>query len=370
MINYQTFLSPPTIFESVQNEVMGALESGFIAPFGPKIIDFENHINSLFSNKSIRSLALNSGTSAIHLGIKALDVQKGDLVICQSLTFIACFNAIRYLDATPVFIDSERDSWNIDPNLLEEAIIDLQKEGKKPKAILAVHIFGNPYQVERLNTIRKKYDIPILEDAAEALGSSYGVDLCGNLGDCGVFSFNGNKIISTGGGGVLITKNEQQYKQGLFWATQAKEKEENYIHRELGYNYRMSNILAAIGCGMLPHLNRLIQDRIRIFELYKTNLSEELEFQPQLEHAVSNRWLTVGLCKSKQIRDKIIDALVRNGIESRPVWTPMHVQPIARRFKSYRNGISEDLSNRGICLPSGYGLDPERIIEIIKDIDE
>jgi len=355
------FLSPPIIFPSVKRQIESCLESGYLSTVGGQIDELEDSFRSYGY-----SLCLNSATSGLHLALKNLNVGKGDIVLCQTLTFISCVNAIKYLGGEPVFVDSEYSTWNMDPDLLEHAIIDCINNGTKPKAIIAVHIYGMPYKHNEIFRIAQAYDIPIVEDAAEALGSIYKSEKCGALGDLSVFSFNGNKILSMAGGGMLISKNPKHRDKAKFWAFQSKEQDAGYLHNELGYNYGMSNIQAAIGLGMIPHLNLLIQDRRRIFDEYKRELGDIVEWQPENAGSYSNRWLSAGLLPSREKRDEIIEILAQNHFESRPVWRPMHEQPFCSGNRTYLNGISSDLGHRGICLPSGYGLDPGPIINIIQ----
>jgi dTDP-4-amino-4,6-dideoxygalactose transaminase len=255
----------------------------------------------------------------------------------------------------------------MDPDLLSDAIENLKNEGIEPAAIVVVNLFGNPCKVNEIHQIASDRNIPVLEDAAGAFGSKFNNEECGSFGDMSIFSFNGNKIISTGGGGVLNTRSKEDYDLGLYLATQSKEKCNNYLHKNIGFNYRMSNISAAIGNAMIPYLGDLVTDRRRIFEVYKNELSHLMEFQKELPLAFSNRWLTAGLCETSSDRDVLLKSLSERGVESRSVWIPMHKQPIGMEFKCFSNGVSEDLSQRGICLPSGFGLDPKPIIQIIKD---
>jgi len=314
--------------------------------------------------------ALSSGTAAIHLALEILGVSHGDEVICQSLTFSASANPIKYLGAEPIFVDSEQDTWNISPVLLEKAIIDRITKGKKPKAIVAVHLYGMPYKVTEVHEIAEKYEIPVIEDSAEALGSTYKGTKCGSFGEMGILSFNGNKIITTSGGGALISKNKTFKEKAVFLATQARDDAPHYQHSHVGYNYRMSNVLAGIGRGQMEVLDSRVSARRENFEFYKANLDHlnEIEFLNEPDYFFSNRWLSCILTPSYEIREKVRYALLKDDIESRPLWKPMHMQPIFETSPNYTDGTSEDLFERGLCLPSGSNLtenDLQRIVTII-----
>lgn len=355
-----------------QTYVQEAFDSNWIAPLGPNVQNFELSIEKYVGN-GVRSACLSSGTAAIHLGLKILGVGLGDEVICQSFTFAASANPITYLGATPVFVDSEPETWNMCPGLLKEAIEDRIAKGKKPKAIVAVHLYGVPYKVDEIHAIAEEYDIPVVEDSAEALGSTYKGFNCGSFGDIGILSFNGNKIITTSGGGALLCKDAGIKEKAVFLATQARDDAPHYQHSQIGHNYRMSNILAGIGRGQMEVLNERVGARRRNFEFYKENLSDipEISFVKEPEGSRSNRWLTCILTPSFEFRERIRLALENENIESRPLWKPMHLQPVFDTNKSYVNGTSEDLFDRGLCLPSGSSLaidDLERICAIIKNL--
>jgi dTDP-4-amino-4,6-dideoxygalactose transaminase len=293
-------------------------------------------------------------------------------VLCQSFTFSASANPITYLGAKPVFIDSERETWNLSPELLEEAIEARILLGRKPKAIIAVHLYGMPYKVDAIQTISEKYGIPVVEDSAEALGSMVGAQKCGSFGAMGILSFNGNKIITTSGGGALLVKEKELKAKAVFLSTQARDSAPHYQHSEIGYNYRLSNVLAGIGRGQMEVLSDRVRARRNNFDFYRKALSNlsEIEFLEEQDNVFSNRWLTTVLTPDFDMREKIRISLEDENIESRPLWKPMHLQPVFSDCQAYVNGVSEDLFNRGLCLPSGSNLsnnDLERITMIIKE---
>ncbi len=355
-----------------QNYVNEAFETNWIAPLGPNVNSFENAITENLGN-DVHVAALSSGTAAIHLGLQLLGVQQGDEVLCQSFTFSASANPILYLGATPVFVDSEKDTWNMSPVLLREAIEDRIKVNKVPKAIIAVHLYGMPYKVEAIQKIAKEYNIPILEDSAEALGSTYMNKPCGSFGNIGVLSFNGNKIITTSGGGALVSKNKAYTDTAIFLATQARDDAPHYQHSHVGYNYRMSNVLAGIGRGQMEVLQDRVDSRRANFAYYERTLGalEEIEFLSEPKGYYSNRWLSCMLTPSFEMREQIRLALLDENIESRPLWKPLHLQPIFNKYKQFTDGTSESLFERGLCLPSGSNLgraDLERVTDCIKKI--
>ncbi|WP_089261613.1 DegT/DnrJ/EryC1/StrS family aminotransferase [Maribacter sedimenticola] len=355
---------------SEQSFVAEAFSQNWIAPLGPNVDGFENDLELFLGNNSKVAL-LSSGTAAIHLGLNLLGVSKGDDVICQSFTFSASANPIYYVGANPIFVDSEKDTWNLCPILLEKCILERIQLGKKPKAIIAVHLYGMPYKVDLITAISEKYDIPVLEDSAEALGSMFNGVNCGTFGDISILSFNGNKIITTSGGGALITKNLDIKYRAVHLATQARDSAPHYQHSQIGYNYRMSNVLAGIGRGQMEVLPQRVKGRRRNYEIYAKHLSniDSIEFLDEPKGYFSNRWLTCILTKSFELREEIRNALDAENIESRPLWKPMHMQPVFNDAITYDNGVSEDLFNRGICLPSGTNLPTEdllRTVEIIK----
>lgn len=363
------WLSSPHMGENEQHYVKEAFDTNWVAPLGPNVNGFETSIEN-YLDKGVHVAALSSGTAAIHLGLIMLGVTEGDEVICQSFTFSASANPICYLGAKPVFVDSERDTWNISPELLEEAIQDRIKKGKKPKAIVAVHLYGMPYKVKEVKEIADRYGIPVLEDSAEALGSIYEGQKCGTFGDIAVLSFNGNKIITTSGGGALVTANQKFKERAVFLATQARDNAPHYQHSAIGYNYRMSNVLAGIGRGQMEVLDERVAARRSNFEYYKQHLGtiSGIEFLEEMPNLRSNRWLSCILTPSVQIRENIRLALQDVDIESRPLWKPMHAQPVFEACEKYVDGTSEDLFARGLCLPSGSNLtteDLDRVIQVI-----
>ena len=366
------WLSSPHMGTHEQEFVKEAFDTNWIAPLGPHVIGFEKDISN-YVGQDIHVTALSSGTAAIHLGLALLGVGKGDEVLCQSFTFSASANPIVYLGAKPVFVDSEKDTWNISPELLEEAIVERLKLGKKPKAIIAVHLYGMPYKVEAIKKIASSYEIPVIEDSAEALGSSYHGEKCGNFGDIAILSFNGNKIITTSGGGALLSKDKKITEKALYLATQARDNAIHYQHSEIGYNYRLSNVLAGIGRGQMCVLADRVEARRNNYKFYLKELGsfEAVSFLKEPDGLFSNRWLSCILTPSFEIREKIRLALLEQNIESRPLWKPMHLQPVFQDAPAYVNGLSQDLFARGLCLPSGSNLERqelERTTQIIKNV--
>lgn len=370
LMNKKIWLSSPHIGSNEFKNVTKAFETNWIAPLGPFVDEFENKI-STYTNRNVA--ALNSGTSALHLALILLGVKKDDIVICQSFTFSATTNPIIYQNATPVFIDSEIDTWNMCPNALEDAIIKYIKLGKQPKAIIPVHLYGMPAKMKEIMSLSEKYGIPIIEDAAEALGSKYFNIPCGTFGEMAVLSFNGNKIITTSGGGALLSNNVNLINKAKFLATQARDPAPHYQHTHIGYNYRLSNVLAAIGVGQLDVLNERVLARRSNFDYYKKGLNnkEGIIFLDEKEGFYSNRWLTcitVIPNKNKYSREEIRLLLENDNIESRPLWKPMHLQPIFNKYDYIGGDVAENLFKNGLCLPSGSNLiteDLDRVIEII-----
>jgi len=344
--------------------IQEAFDTNWIAPAGANIDGFEADLEKYLGGRYIT--LLNSGTAAIHLGLVLLGIQAGDEVICQSMTFAASANPILYQGATPVFVDSETETWNLCPIALEEAIVDRITKGKKPKAIIAVDLYGMPYQIEAIRLLADKYSIPILEDSAEALGSSYKGRKCGTFGDIGVLSFNGSKIITTSGGGAIITKNQELKDKALFLATQAKDNAPYYQHLEIGYNYRMSNVCAGIGRGQMEvlcsHLE-LRRKRHRFYIQLFNNIEGVTVFNEPDEDYFSNHWLTVILVNPKLTKGITAEdfrlALLAENIESRPVMKPMHLQAIFKNYPYYGTKVAETLFENGLCLPSGSNLSEE-----------
>jgi dTDP-4-amino-4,6-dideoxygalactose transaminase len=354
--------------------IQKAFESNWITSGGPNVDDFESGLQGYFSDES-HVAALNSGTSAIHLALILLNVKEGDEVICQSMTFLASANPILYQRAVPIFVDSELDTWNICPKNLEMAILDRIKKGKMPKAIITVHIYGNPYKVDEVHAIADKYQIPIIEDAAEALGSRYKEKKCGTFGTFGILSFNGNKIITTSSGGALISNSKELKEKAIFLCAQSKDNAVHYQHSEIGYNYRMSNICAGIGLGQMKVLNENIEAKIELHHFYK-KIFKEINGVKLLEVSnndySSNYWLNVILIepnsKNNQSKEKLRLAFENQNIETRSVWKPMHMQPLFEKYLYYGNKVAEDLFEKGLCLPSGSNLtneDKNRIEEVI-----
>ena len=368
-VHDKIWLSSPHMGGTEETYVKEAFDTNWIAPLGPNVSQFERAIAD-YVNEDVHVAALSSGTAAIHLALQLLGVVPGDEVICQSFTFSASANPIMYLGATPVFVDSEPDTWNISPDLLEKAILDRMANGKKPKAIVAVHLYGMPYKIDEVSKIAESYGIPVVEDSAEALGSTYKNTKCGSFGDIGVFSFNGNKIITTSGGGALIAKTEEQKKKAVFLATQARDDAPHYQHSQVGYNYRMSNVLAGIGRGQMEVLQHRVSARRKNYKFYKEQLGHlsEIEFLEEPEGFFCNRWLTCILTPSFDFRENLRSALLEEDIESRPLWKPMHLQPVFKNYPHFCDGTSENLFDRGLCLPSGSNLtedDLQRIVDII-----
>ncbi|MFQ6601607.1 DegT/DnrJ/EryC1/StrS family aminotransferase [Flavobacterium sp. C3NV] len=374
MDNQRIYLSLSEQSGFEQEYIQKALQTNWITSGGPNVDEFESALENYLDEKSFVS-ALNSGTSAIHLALVLLGVKEGDEIICQTMTFSASANPILYQGAIPIFVDSELDTWNICPENLEIAIKDRIKIGKKPKAIIAVHLYGNPYKVDEIHAIADKYDIPIIEDSAEALGSSYKGKKCGSFGDFGIFSFNGNKIITTSSGGALITNSKVLKEKAIFYATQSKDDAVHYQHSQIGYNYRMSNICAGVGLGQIKILDRNVDSRRKINSFYK-EIFRDIEgvdvFESINENYFSNYWLTTILVEPYKNRNKenLRLAFEEANIESRPLWKPMHLQPIFEKHPYYGNRIAENLFEKGLCLPSGSNLsieDKKRIREVIVD---
>ena len=375
-MNSKIWLSTPHMGEKEQVFVKQAFDTNWVAPLGPNVNGFEEDLSS-FLNQECKVAALSSGTAALHLALILLNVLPGDEVICQSMTFSASANPIRYLGATPVFVDSEEDSWNMDPFFLEEAITDRIAKGKKPKAIIPVHLYGMPAKMKEIMEIAGKYEIPVVEDAAEALGSTINNIKCGTFGKIGILSFNGNKIITTSGGGALISKDEDFVKKATFLATQARDTAPHYQHSNIGYNYRLSNICAGIGRGQMEVLPERIQQRRNNYSFYEKELKDlpGISFLSEPNGFTSNRWLTTILVdpeKSEGImRENIRLRLEDNNIESRPLWKPMHLQPIFKSYPYYGDRVAENLFVNGLCLPSGSNLinsELQRVSDCIKEI--
>lgn len=370
------WLSSPHMGGNEQKYIQEAFDENWIAPLGPNVNAFENDLAHFLGEKN-HVAAVSAGTASIHLALIMLGIQKGDFVICQSMTFSASANPILYQGAVPIFVDSETRTWNICPKDLVDAIEGtIKKHGVKPKAIIAVHLYGMPYLHNEIDAISKKYDIPIIEDAAEGLGSTYHNQKCGTFGDFGVLSFNGNKIITTSGGGAIVCQTEEEKQRAIFFSTQAREDAPHYEHKEIGYNYRMSNVLAGIGRGQMEVLAQRVEERRANYAFYKQELGElpGFEFVDELEGIYSNRWLSTVLIHPNQAgftREDIRKALLNKNIETRPLWKPMHLQPIFSNYDYYGTTVAEDLFTIGLCLPSGSNLthaDKERVVEAIKKV--
>jgi len=369
MPNKRIYLSPPHMSGQEVELMKDAFDSNWIAPLGPHVDAFEQEMAGYLGIG--HAVALTTGTAALHLALKLVGVKDGDTVLCPSLTFSASANVILYENATPVFLDAHPDSWTLNPEALEIAIKKYQ-----PKALIAVDLYGQSADYDIILEICESYNVAVIEDAAEALGSEYKEKKCGAFGRMGVLSFNGNKIITTSGGGMLVSNNEDVVKKARFLATQAREPEIHYEHKELGYNYRMSNLLAAVGRGQLQVLNNRVKARRHIFQRYFKALSEiyGFYFMPEAPNSRSNRWLTTLTVDPKKTgvnRTQIIDALEKENIEARPVWKPMHLQPLYKDcdyITADEEDVSANLFKNGLCLPSGSNLsetDQDRIIDII-----
>ena len=368
------YLSPPHMGGEEMKFIHQAFETNWIAPLGPNVDGFEQELKEYLKAPSVA--VLSSGTAALHLALILAGVKSGDEVIAASFTFSATVNPITYLCATPVLVDSEPDTWNLSPELLETAIKDRIRKGKKPKAIIVVHLYGMPAKMDEIIEIAKKYEITLIEDAAEALGSKYNDKFCGTFGQFGILSFNGNKIITTSGGGALIG-SEVDMKKARFLATQARDNAPYYQHSQIGYNYRMSNIVAGIGRGQLKVLDERIKTKRNINKRYRELFAgiDGVQFLDEpSEKFFSNYWLTTIIIDEKKAGFSAEDlrlAFAQDNIESRPLWKPMHLQPVFKDVPKYVNGVSEELFNKGLCLPSGTNMteeDWQRISNVIKNL--
>ena len=368
------WLSSPHMGGNEQKYVNEAFDANWVAPLGPNVDGFEKDIES-FLNADVKVGALSAGTAALHLALIECGVEHCDEVICQSMTFSASANPIAYCGAIPVFIDSEKDTWNMCPIALEEAIQDRITKGKKPKAIIVVHLYGMPAKMDEITAIAKKYEIPLIEDAAEALGSTYKGKACGTFGRFGILSFNGNKIITTSGGGALVCHSQEDKDKAVFLSTQARDNAPHYQHSHIGYNYRMSNIVAGIGRGQMEVLNDRVNARRKMHDFY-FDVFKDIEgvtvFSEPTEDYYSNHWLSAIIIDEKiagKNREDLRLAFLEDNIESRPLWKPMHLQPVFADAPYYGTDISEKLFDNGLCLPSGSNLsddDRERIEKIIR----
>ena len=375
MKNNKIWLSSPHMGGTELNYINSAFENNWIAPLGPNVVGFENSIKQ-YLNKDKFIAALSSGTAALHLSLLMLGVNRDDFVICQSMTFSASANPIKYAGAQPIFIDSEPQTWNMCPVALEKAINYSIDQGKKAKAVICVHLYGMPAKLDEIKAVCKKYEVPLIEDAAEALGSTYKDQKCGTFGDYGVLSFNGNKIITTSGGGALICPSDEAQKKVVFYATQARDDAPHYQHSEIGYNYRLSNISAGIGRGQMEVLDEHISLRRKMNAFYQ-ELFENIEgitvFKEPNDDYFSNHWLSAILVDSTKTKNHINREDLRlafeaENIESRPLWKPMHLQPVFKDALYFGGTVAEDLFKDGLCLPSGSNLtdeDRERIAQVI-----
>lgn len=363
------FLSSPHMSDEgyEMHYVKEAFDTNWIAPLGENVNGFERELATKVGSKE--AAALSSGTAAIHLALKAAEVGEGDIVFCQTLTFSATANPIIYQNATPVFIDSDYETWNMCPKALEEAF----KKYPNVKAVIVVHLYGLSADMDKIVELCKKYDVTLIEDAAESLGTYYKGKHTGSFGDYGIFSFNGNKIITTSGGGMLVSNNEERISKVRFWATQSRDQARHYQHSELGFNYRMSNVVAGIGRGQLKVLDQRVQKKRYIFDFYKRQLGnlEGIEFMPSNEWNEPNYWLSSMTLNGKIRPIDVMEALEKENIESRPVWKPMHLQPFFEKYDFVGTDVSEKLFENGICLPSDTKMteaDLERVVKIIKGL--
>lgn len=369
------WLSSPHMGGNELKYINEAFDTNWVAPLGPNVSGFENDLEQYIANESYVA-ALSSGTAAIHLGLILLGVTAGDEVICQSFTFSASANPILYQGAMPVFIDSEKDTWNLCPKALEAAITDRISKGKKPKAIIAVHLYGMPYKIDEIKTVAERYGIPVLEDSAEALGSTYKGRKCGTFGDFGVLSFNGNKIITTSGGGALVTTSKALKDKAIFFATQSRDNAPHYQHSEIGYNYRLSNISAGIGRGQMEVLDEHIALRRKMHDFY-VDYFRDIEgvtvFDEPNADFKSNHWLSAIVIDPSKTEGKTHEdlrlALEQDNIECRPLWKPMHLQPIFADSPYYGDKVAEQLFENGLCLPSGSNLTAAECQRIAKAFD-
>ncbi len=371
-MNNKIWLSSPHMGGGEQKYVQQAFDTNWVAPLGPNVTGFEDDLQN-YLDADISIAALSSGTAAIHLALVLLGVGPGDEVLCQSMTFSASANPIAYVGATPVFIDSEEETWNMCPKFLKIAIEDRIKKGKKPKAIIPVHLYGMPAKMDEIMNIANFYDIPVIEDAAEALGSTINGKKCGTFGEMACLSFNGNKIITTSGGGALVAHRKENADKAVFLATQARDAAPHYQHSHIGYNYRMSNIVAGIGRGQMEVLSNHIAKRRDNYMYYKNAFSEHAHISMLEEPAgyFSTRWLSCILVNPSENvnRETIRLALEVENIEARPVWKPMHLQPVFVDAPYYGNGVSEILFEKGLCLPSGSNLKTEDLERVVKCIN-
>lgn len=367
------YLSPPHMSGEETVFIKEAFSENWIAPAGPHIEGLESELGAYCGTSY--NLATISGTASLHLALDVLGVSAGDEVICSTFTFVASCNPVLYMGAVPVFIDAEKETWNMDPVYLEEAIKDRISNGKKPKAIILVHVYGMPAKLTEVLSVARTYDIPVIEDAAEAFGSTFNGKSVGAFGDLGVYSFNGNKIITTSGGGALVSSNKTWINEARYLANQATERSPYYVHERMGYTYRISNICAGIGRGQLKVIDQRVQQRRAIFEFYRDALKncEAISFQPEMEGSHANRWLTciqLDPGKSNGVTpEQLRLSLEDRNIESRPLWKPMHLQPVFKDCPYYGGKVSEELFERGLCLPSGSAMTVKELSEVARIVE-
>lgn len=373
-MNKKIWLSSPHMGGKELDYIQDAFDGNWVAPLGPNVNGFENDIER-FLQGGVNVAALSSGTAALHVALIECGVGYGDEVICQSMTFSASANPIAYQGATPVFVDSEPDTWNICPVYLREAIRDRTSDGKKPKAIIIVHLYGMPAKIDEILAIAEEYEIPIIEDAAEALGSHYKGKACGTLGRFGVLSFNGNKIITTSGGGALVTHTQEDKDKAVFLSTQARDNAPHYQHSHIGYNYRMSNICAGIGRGQMEVLRNRVAARRNMHDFY-VSLFEDIDgvdvFSEPSSDYFSNHWLSaiqIDSTHTEKTREGLRLTLLEDSIEARPLWKPMHLQPVFESSPYYGANVAENLFNNGLCLPSGSNLTDTERTRILRGIE-
>ncbi|AXI10778.1 pyridoxal phosphate-dependent aminotransferase [Oceanobacillus zhaokaii] len=374
------YLSPPHMTGEEQQYVNEAFASNWIAPLGPNVDAFEQEIAELVEVSG--ALAVSSGTAAIHLALALLDIKKGDTVFCSTLTFVASANPILYQGAEPVFIDSDPESWNMSPKALTKAFQEAAIEGKLPKAVMVVNLYGQSARMNEILLICNQYGVPLIEDAAESLGTTYHGKASGTFGNLGIYSFNGNKIITTSGGGMLVSNDEAALERARFLASQARDQAAHYQHSVMGYNYRLSNLLAGVGRGQLRVLGDRVAARREIFDVYYNNLSDlpGINFMRELENTSMNRWLTTFTIDEKVsgvATEQLLAAFYREGIEARPVWKPLHLQPLFSGARFYAHEKNRDVADKlfrtGICLPSGSSLNEEeqqRVIHCMRKVFE
>ena len=372
------YLSPPHMTGNEQSYISNAFQSNMIAPLGPNVDQFEEAIKNYTNVKG--AVAVSSGTAALHLALRLLNVGPNDCVFCSTFTFIASANPILYQGATPVFIDSEPETWNMSPEALQAAFKDAEKEGKLPKAVIVVHLYGQSAKMDEILKLCQHYGVPVIEDAAESLGSLYKNKKSGTMGDFGIYSFNGNKIITTSGGGMLVSNDVEALEKARFFATQARDPALHYEHSQLGYNYRMSNILAGVGIAQMEVINQRVNQKKAIFERYQKELRgvPGLTFMEEGKDTLHNRWLSTLLIEPNDYfctPEEIVLELEKENIELRPLWKPLHLQPLFKknRFYAYSEErcVSEELYQIGICLPSGTGMtefEQKRVIESLEKV--